>query len=40
MPNEESKNAANVTDGMSKAMTGQKMRTIDSLNEERQYYWD
>jgi len=32
MPSEESKNAVNVTYGMFKAMTGQKMRTLDNLN--------
>jgi len=30
MHNEESKNAANVACGMFKAMTGQKMRTLDN----------
>jgi len=32
MPSEGSKNAVNVTYGMFKAMTGQKMRTLDNLN--------
>jgi hypothetical protein len=32
MPSEESKNAVNVTNGMFKAMIGQKMRTLDNLN--------
>jgi len=32
MSNEESKNAVNVTGGMFKVMTGQKMRTLDNLN--------
>jgi len=32
MPIEESKNAVNVTCGMLKAMTGQRMRTLDNLN--------
>jgi len=32
MPSEVAKNAVNVINGMFKAMTGQKMRTLDNLN--------
>lgn len=34
MPNEESKNVVNVTNGMFKVMTGQKMRILDDLNQK------
>jgi len=40
MPSEGSKNAVNATNGMFKAMTGQKMRTLDNLNCERHCYCD
>ncbi len=35
MPNEESKNAVNVTNGMFKVVTGQKTRTLDNLNQKK-----
>ena len=35
MPNEESKNAVNVINGMFKVVTGQMMKTLDDLNQKK-----
>jgi len=37
-PNEVSKNAANVTNGMFRAMIGPKMKTLDKMPTKQEFY--